>query len=105
MHETALSSKYSKQEIQTRLINILTQMMDDWGSDSDFSDPISSETRLVEDLDFESIDLIQLIVAIEKEFDVKGLPYENVLMEDSAYIDEIHVYQLRDFLFISLNNG
>jgi acyl carrier protein len=101
MHETALSIKYSKQEIQTRLISILTNMMDDW--DSDFSDPISSETGLVEDLDFESIDLIQLIVAIEKEFDVKGLPYEKVLMEDSAYIDEIHVYQLCDFLFISLN--
>lgn len=101
MHETALSIRYSKQEIQTRLINILTNMMDDW--DSDFSDPISSETGLVEDLDFESIDLIQLIVAIEKEFDVKGLPYEKVLMEDSAYIDEIHVYQLCDFLFISLN--
>jgi len=102
MNESCLACSFTKEAIQTELIKILTDMLDEW--DLDFSDPISGETALVEDLDFESIDLIQLIVAIEKRFDVKGLPFENILMEDSAYIDEIYVHQLRDFLFANLNN-
>jgi acyl carrier protein len=101
MFEATIRNGYTKQEIESGVIDILQEMVDDW--DSDFTDPIFSQTRLVEDLDFESIDLIQLIVAIEKKFNVKGLPYEKILMKDSAYIDEIFVYQLSDFLFNNLN--
>ncbi len=55
-------------------------------------------TKIIEELEFESIDLIQLMVAVEKEFAVKGLPYEQIVIADGAYIEELRVSQVVDFL-------
>jgi hypothetical protein len=39
-----------------------------------------------------------LVVGIEEKFGVRGLPYEEVLMKDGAYVTEIHVSDLVNFL-------
>ena len=53
-------------EIQSAIINHIEEMTQDW--DLELDEPITSDTKLVEDLSFASIDFIQLIVAIEEEF-------------------------------------
>jgi acyl carrier protein len=85
-----------KENILKDFISILEEMTGDW--DMDYGDPLSERTRLVEDLEFESIDVVQLIVAIEQKFGVKGIPFEKVLMQDGRYVDEIRVEQFIDFL-------
>ncbi len=87
------------QSMQQQLIALLNDMIQEW--DIELLDPISAETLLIEDLGFESVDLMQLIVAIEQTFGVRGLPYEQVLMQDGGYVTEITVRQLADFLYQS----
>jgi len=86
----------SRTEIETGLIEVLTDMTRDW--DFDAGDEIGPATRLIDDLGFESIDLVQLVVAIEEKFGVRGLSYEDVLMEEGGYVTELRVSQLVDFL-------
>lgn len=92
---TPLSS--AMQDIQSRLIQLLNDMIHEW--DIELLEPVGVETRLIEDLGFESVDLMQLIVAMEQAFGVRGLPYDQVLMQDGGYITEITVRQLAEFLY------
>ena len=83
-------------DITTRLCLLLDDMIQEW--DMELLDPINTDTRLIEDLGFESVDLMQLIVAIEQAFGARGLPYEKALMQDGGYVTEISVGQLAQFL-------
>jgi acyl carrier protein len=38
------------------------------------------------------------VVALEKEFNCKGLPFEQLFMQDGDYVDEILVKDVVDFL-------
>jgi acyl carrier protein len=93
----------NRAEIQSRLTAILRDMVQDW--DLDFVEPIDGHTRLVTDLGFESVDLMQLVVAIERELSTRGLPFEEILMEEGGYINEITVEQLVAFLDRALAQG
>lgn len=86
----------SKSAIQNDLFEILRDMMRDW--DLDLDDGIGPETRLIADLEFESIDVVQLVVAIEERYGRGGLPFEELLMEDGRYVDEIVIGDVVDFL-------
>jgi acyl carrier protein len=91
---------FSREEIQSRVIAVLEDMTADWELDS--TEGIELQTRLMEDLAFESIDVVQLVVAIEKEFNRKGLPFEKLFMHEGDYVDEILVKEVVDFLMENL---
>jgi acyl carrier protein len=93
------TNRLTLQSIQQQLAVLLNDMIQEW--DIELLDPISAETRLIADLGFESVDLMQLIVAIEQAFGVRGLPYEQVLMQNGGYVTEITTRQLADFLYRS----
>jgi acyl carrier protein len=93
------TNRLTLQSIQQQLTVLLNDMIQEW--DIELLEPIGAETRLMADLGFESVDLMQLIVAIEQAFGVRGLPYEQVLMQDGGYVTEITVRQLADFLYRS----
>ena len=63
-----------------------------------FSDPIGPGTRIIADLEFESIDVVQLVVQLEERYKRKDLPFEQMLMRDGRYRDEISVQDVVDFL-------
>lgn len=75
---------------------LIEEMMRDW--DALLTEPISESTALVADLGYESVDLMQLMVALEQAFEVRGLPYEELFLEDGAYVSELQVDRLLDFL-------
>ena len=52
-----------KQDVTERVITIIDDMTQDWDLPSD--EPISATTQLMNDLAFESVDVVQLIVALE----------------------------------------
>lgn len=87
----------SRERIEAGVISLLQEMVRDW--DLELDEPISSTTTIIDDLGFESIDLIQLMVGVEQAFSVRGLPYEEVLMKKGGYVTEITVAELVDFLF------
>lgn len=91
-----------REEILQNLVDILKDMTSDW--DLEYDGQIGSGTRLIEDLAFESIDIVQLVVAIEEKFKRRGMPYEELLMEDGRYVDEVVVGDVVEFLFRHLKN-
>jgi acyl carrier protein len=96
------NSRYSKEVILTDVILILKEMIVDW--DLEFEAAMGPDTKLIADLGFESIDVVQLVVAIEEHFRRRGLPWEEFLMQDGRYVDEIKIDDTAAFLHGCLNN-
>ena len=92
---------HDKQSVLQILVDILTDMTSEWDMDSD--DPVGNQTKLIEDLGFESIDVVQFVVAIEEHYQTKELPFEKLLMVDDRYVDEIVVEDVVEFLCRHLN--
>lgn len=82
--------------ILARLKDVLDDFIEDW--DTELDAPIGRDTKLLEDLGFESIDIIQLVVAIEEAFGKRKLPFEQVLMHEGRYVDDLSVGRIADFL-------
>jgi|GEM_PF-710940 len=82
--------------ITAQLIATLEDFTADW--DSEFEGDMNRDTKLLADLSFESIDIIQLVVAIEEDFGKRKLPFETLLMKDGRYVDDLSIGQISDFL-------
>lgn len=81
--------------IQRELVGVLSDMTADWDTSAG---PIGDETKLIADLGFESIDVVHLVVAIEEKFLRRDLPFQELLMADGQYVDELTVAQVVDFI-------
>ena len=86
-------------KISERVVKTLNDLTQDWDI-LDQSDEvcIGPETKLMEQLGFESIDVVQLVVALEKEFDKKGMPFEQLFMSNGVYVDDITVSDITLFI-------
>jgi acyl carrier protein len=87
--------------IERKVIAVATDTVADWGLD--LSSPITAGMKLMEDLNFGSIDIVQFAVGIERAFDRKGLPFEKLFVKNGAYVDDISISQLIDFLCAELD--
>ncbi len=96
MSSTENTSTLSREKIESTVIAVLEDMTADW--DLDFSGGINSQTRLIEDLAFESIDVVQLVVALEQNFDRRDIPFEKLVMQEGDYVEEILVRDVVGFL-------
>jgi acyl carrier protein len=86
--------------IESKVITVATETIADWGVD--IPGGITRETKLVKDLNFESMDIVQFAVGIERAFDRNGLPFEKLFMKDGAYVEDISISELTDFLCTEL---
>ncbi|MGK7903836.1 MAG: acyl carrier protein [Hormoscilla sp.] len=84
----------TEREIQSELIEILKDITQDWEIDEI---EILPTTKIVEDLGFVSIDIIQLVVAIEEHFQQK-LGFNELLMKNGRYIDDLGVEEIAKFV-------
>jgi len=87
----------SLEQITQEVIAILKDLTSDWDIDA-FDGAITTETRLVKDLSFESIEIVQLMVALEQHFQVKNLASEKLLMQDGNYVPDQKVGDIALFL-------
>lgn len=78
------------------IVAILEDFLQDM--ETDFDGEITRQTRLLSDLGFESIDIIQLVVAIEEALGQQSVPFERLLMHDGRYVEDLSVGQLVDFV-------
>jgi acyl carrier protein len=93
--------KLDRETIFRDMVQILENMTSDW--DTSHEGEIRPETRLIADLGFESIDVVQLVVDIEERYQRRDLPFEKLLMENDRYVDELQVGKAVDFLVTHLN--
>ncbi len=89
--------------IEPQVIAILKDLTVDWELDS--QEEITSSTHLMADLAFESLDIVQLVVAIEKKFGRQGLPFPELFMREGDYVDDLTVGELVRFLEVHLSQG
>ena len=87
---------FTRDELDSGVCALLTDMTSDWDLES--SEPITGETRLMADLAFNSIDVVQLVVGLEALVQRRHLHFENLLMVDGRYVMELQVKQIVDFL-------
>lgn len=84
---------------ETRLIALLQDFTQDW--DHGFEGEMGRDTRLLADLGFESIDIIQLVVAIQEEVVKRKLSFDQLLMKNGRYVDDLSIGQIADYLAAS----
>ena len=89
-----MGANLGSKTIEEVLIGVLEDFVQDW----DFDGQITRETRLVADLDFDSIDIIQIVVAVEKAFGTRNLGFQDLLMVDGRYVDDLSAGEIADFL-------
>ena len=70
---------------------IVEDLIQDWGLDLDA--PVGAATLLVADLDFASVDIIQLCVALEQSYERK-LRFQELLMRDGSYVSDLSLSQV-----------
>ena len=87
-------------ETEYVVVTIVQDLIQDWGLLLD--EPVSSKTLLVEDLEFASVDIIQLCVAIEQHF-ARKLGFQDLLMQGSSYVPDLSIGQVA--AFIDSRNG
>jgi acyl carrier protein len=83
-----------------KLVTLLQDFTQDW--DQEFEGQMNRSSRLLNDLGFESIDIIQLIVAIEEDITHKKMPFDKLLLKDGRYVDDLSIGQIADFLAANL---
>ena len=87
-----------RDDYQQKLIVLLEDFTQDW--DHEFQGPMDRETRLLADLGFESIDIIQLVVAIQEEVLRRKLSFDKLLMKDGRYVDDLSIGQIADYIAV-----
>ncbi|WP_372605197.1 acyl carrier protein [Actibacterium sp.] len=86
----------TRQDLEKTVIAVLEETVQDW--ELELEAGLESATRLIEDLAFESIDVVQFAVALEQALDRKGLPFEQLFIQEGNYVDDVTVAQVVDFL-------
>ena len=93
----------SREALEKTVISVLDDTVQDW--DIEIEGGIGGTTTLIGDLAFESIDVVQFCVALEQALGRKGLPFEKLFIKDGAYVDDVSVGQVVDFLSVELVAG
>ena len=101
MDKGSNSTASSQEAILGDVVEILKNMTSEW--DVGLDGPMGAETKLIADLGFESIDVVQFIVAIQEKYKRRDLPFEQLVMVDGRYVDEIAVNDTVTFLHRHLN--
>ena len=81
--------------IQKAVTEIIEDIVQDWGID--LNGGINGKTLLVHDLEFASVDIIHLCVAIEEHYQCK-FNFQDLLMQDGSYVSDLSLTQLSQFL-------
>jgi acyl carrier protein len=92
---------FTPHAVEHDVLDIVRFMTSDWDLDPGIS--LGVETYLVKDLDCASIDIVELIVTLQDHFDRHDLPFEQLLMSDQRYVDDIRIQEVVDFLVKHLN--
>jgi acyl carrier protein len=77
------------------VVAIVDDLVQDWGLDRD--GPTDAQTLLVADLEFASVDIIQLCVALEQCYG-RRFGFQDLLMKNGSYIGDLALGQLAAFV-------
>ncbi|MFN8205146.1 MAG: hypothetical protein U0S48_21515 [Solirubrobacteraceae bacterium] len=76
----------------TEVLSVTEHIVSDW--DLERPEPLGPDTRLVADLDFDSIDLVCLFVTLEQHHAGVAFRFEDLVMADGEYVDDLTLAQV-----------
>jgi acyl carrier protein len=77
------------------VVAIVEDLTQDWGIELEV--PCGAHTRVVADLEFASVDIIQLCVALEQCYG-RRFGFQDLLMKDGSYVGDLSLGQLAAFV-------
>lgn len=77
------------------VIAIVQDLVQDWGLDRDT--PLQAQTQLAKELEFTSVDIIQLCVALEECYE-RRFGFHSLLMRDGSYVDDLTLGRVCEFV-------
>ena len=83
------------------VVAIVDDLVQDWGLDLDA--PTGAQTMLVAGLEFASVDIIQLCVALEQCYG-RRFGFQDLLMKDGSYVGDLSLGQLAAFVDAKLSS-
>ena len=83
------------ESVERIVVHICEDLIQDWGLDLD--EPIAGDTRLAKDLDFVSVDFIQLLVAVEQHYKRK-FGFQDLLMVNGSYVSDLTIGEIVEFV-------
>lgn len=83
------------------VVAIVDDLVQDWGLDLEA--PTGAQTMLVADLEFASVDIIQLCVALEQCYG-RRFGFQDLLMKDGSYVGDLSLGQLAAFVDAKLSS-
>lgn len=89
--------------ILSGVLDILAEMTSDMHGG--FAGAIEPHSRLGADLAFESIQIVRLVVAIQKHFQRQDLPFQQLFLPKDGEINDLRVSDLVNFLCVHLSNN
>ena len=84
----------TKHPTESTVTEIVEDLIQDWGLDDV---DVDGDTLLVEHLDFASVDIIQLCVALEQHYGRK-LRFQELLMVNGKYVSDLRIRDFADFI-------
>jgi len=93
-------SKLMKDTTIATVVAIVDDLTQDWGLDTD--SPSGATTMVVADLEFASVDIIQLCVALEQCYG-RRFGFQDLLMKNGSYVGDLSLGQLAAFVDLKLN--
>ena len=91
---------WTRESVLAKLKELLEDLTEDF--DLDPADAVTPASMLGKDLEFESTDVVELVVAVERTFGRKRLPFQKLIAREGKYVD-FSVAELADFLVEQLN--
>jgi acyl carrier protein len=88
-------SELRRATAEQTVVAVVEDLIQDWGLE--LSDGVGLATRVVADLEFASVDIIQLCVALEQAFGRK-LHFQDLLMKDGSYVGDLTIAQFARFI-------
>ncbi len=88
-------SSLLRDSAEATVIAVIEDLIQDWGLELDGG--VNPQTQLVANLEFASVDIIQLCVALEQAYERK-LGFQNLLMKDGSYVGDLSVAQIAGFI-------
>ena len=86
----------SADKLEKEVINVVKDVIKDW--DLGMDDQLNGDTGLIGELEFESIDIVRFVVALEQHFECRGIAFEKLFMQGSGYISELKIKEVAEFL-------
>jgi acyl carrier protein len=96
-----LWSPIERSAILATVIATFQELIRDW----EIEEPIGSDTRVVADLGFESIDLIQMVAALEQAFRPRRVSFVDMLVANGRYVDDLSVDKIVDGIEVRIRQS